>query len=181
MSRYISPDVRRDVFETYGFETGYGPCWCCQRTPLKLCDVDLGHIQAFSLGGPNTFENLRPICRACNNTGDKTENLLDRKMRTCEMHFIEQDQPYKGFTRRDFLELVKHNTRLPQDTLGTILEYVGRYANYNIRDEMYAEFQVQGYIKYTALKILGMHCEEQKRQLLEVQRAMANMSVNKQT
>jgi len=51
-----------------------GPCYCC-KTPLNLTGTwEAGHIVSHADGGPDTADNLRPICVSCNRSMG-TENM----------------------------------------------------------------------------------------------------------
>lgn len=49
--------LRAEVYERDGHQ-----CLQCGATE----DLTLDHIVPYSLGGPDTFENLRTLCRSCN-------------------------------------------------------------------------------------------------------------------
>ena len=54
-------------------------CPLCQKNIMQALDTDtwhMGHIQAWSKGGSDTLENIRPICIACNKSMG-SENLKD--------------------------------------------------------------------------------------------------------
>jgi hypothetical protein len=55
--RYIPQPIRRAVYERDGFE--------CQHCGANE-DLSLDHIHPYSLGGEDTAENLRVLCRSCN-------------------------------------------------------------------------------------------------------------------
>jgi hypothetical protein len=55
----IADSVRRAVFERDG-----SACLECGTTD----DLTLDHIHPWSKGGPDTFENLRVLCRSCNSS-----------------------------------------------------------------------------------------------------------------
>jgi hypothetical protein len=156
----IPKQLQDDIFDTFGFETGIGKCWCCGYSPLRRCDVFLGHIIAHKHGGAATFDNLRPICRNCNLLGDKTENAYERKLRfTDGMEYVDDDNPYKGMTRRDFLLFLQANIKLPPSYtyngwVKTIIEHCGQYANFQSRDMLYSDFQVTGQISQSAVILM---------------------------
>lgn len=188
MSRENIPEqIKADVFETFGFETGVGNCWCCGHGPLRRSDVFMGHIIAHKFGGPSTFDNLRPICRNCNLLGDKTENAYERKLRINDgMEFIDDEMPYKGMTRREFLTFINENIRLPpiytyNGSVKAIIEYCGQYRNFKARDLVYSDFQVTGYIAQSAISILQHIYEEQehekKKFQQDVSERLAGMSI----
>ena len=53
----IPQGVRQSVYERDGWS-----CVYCDSPD----DLTLDHIQPFSLGGPDTVENLQTLCRSCN-------------------------------------------------------------------------------------------------------------------
>lgn len=56
---HIPAEIRRAVFERDG-----NACLECSATD----DLTLDHIHPWSLGGPDTVENLRVLCRSCNSS-----------------------------------------------------------------------------------------------------------------
>lgn len=52
---YVDPDVNKE-----------SKCPCCCTEPITIKNHDIGHIVAFSRGGSDNFNNLRPICGHCN-------------------------------------------------------------------------------------------------------------------
>lgn len=54
---YIPPSVRRAVFARYG-----RACVRCGSNER----LEMDHILAYSKGGPDTVENLQPMCKTCN-------------------------------------------------------------------------------------------------------------------
>ncbi len=166
----IPEQVKNDVFETFGFETGVGNCWCCGYGPLRRSDVFMGHIEARKFGGGSTFYNLRPICRDCNLLGDKTENAYERKLRIHDgMEFVDEESPYKGMPRREFLLMIRENIRLPPSYIyggcvERIVEYCGQYKNFKARDLIYADIQDGGVISRSAIIILQQIWQEQQEE-----------------
>lgn len=55
----IPPELRQRVHDRDG--------WHCSKCGA-VDDLTLDHIVAWSLGGPDTFENLRTLCRPCNSS-----------------------------------------------------------------------------------------------------------------
>jgi hypothetical protein len=55
--RKIPDEVRRAVYERDGYV-----CLICSATD----DLTLDHIHPYSLGGADTYDNLRTLCRPCN-------------------------------------------------------------------------------------------------------------------
>ncbi len=54
-----------------------GNCYCC-GDGITNTTFECGHIVPITIGGPTTFENLKPICRSCNSDMG-TRNLEDYK------------------------------------------------------------------------------------------------------
>lgn len=50
-----------------GMTVGETLCLCCKFNTITQMNWECGHIVAESCGGSNDIENLRPICRHCNN------------------------------------------------------------------------------------------------------------------
>ena len=64
VGRQITPDLRTQVFETYGYR-----CLSCGSTDKLHVD----HVVPWSEGGPCELENLQPLCSPCNyRKGTKT-------------------------------------------------------------------------------------------------------------
>ena len=43
-------------------------CKCCNVNNIFFINFDCGHVISDKLGGTNTLNNLRSICRLCNNS-----------------------------------------------------------------------------------------------------------------
>jgi hypothetical protein len=73
--RSLPAAVRMAVWNRwFGFDKGVGQCKCCDRVIYQQ-DFECGHVVAHSRGGPDTVDNLRPICRTCNRSmGDRDFN-----------------------------------------------------------------------------------------------------------
>jgi hypothetical protein len=56
------------VWFNYIGETMNGKCTCCNVNNISFINFDCGHVISERLGGANTLNNLRPICRLCNNS-----------------------------------------------------------------------------------------------------------------
>lgn len=66
----ISTSTRANCWRRYvQTTTGHGQtlCFCCKMNTIDPYDWECGHIVAESQGGSNEIDNLRPICRHCNN------------------------------------------------------------------------------------------------------------------
>lgn len=70
----IPASVRHDVWDLY-FEKTAGECYCC-RCEISVRSWEAGHIKAAAMGGPDTVENLVPICSSCNKSMSTT-NMLE--------------------------------------------------------------------------------------------------------
>jgi hypothetical protein len=71
----IPKKVRTLVWNEYiGKKIGESACVCCNRTTIDKAEFQCGHIIARANGGPETVENLRPICAGCN-TAMGTQNM----------------------------------------------------------------------------------------------------------
>lgn len=58
--------IRNCVWVTYVGESNKYLCFCCNVEPITRANFECGHIQAKSKNGPDTIDNLRPICSLCN-------------------------------------------------------------------------------------------------------------------
>ena len=78
----IPKAVRRAVFTNYITTDDpnklFGQCFVGCGTVITIDDFEVGHIVPVCKGGNDTIENLRPICRACNQSMG-SQNLLDFK------------------------------------------------------------------------------------------------------
>ena len=62
----LSKKLRTMVWDQYiGKDFRQGPCYSCQ-TKIELTDFDCGHVIATKNGGSDEINNLRPLCRPCN-------------------------------------------------------------------------------------------------------------------
>lgn len=73
--RSIPKKIRDAVWDNqFGTTSREGSCYCC-KTPLNLTGPwEAGHIISHADGGPDTADNLRPICISCNRSMG-TENM----------------------------------------------------------------------------------------------------------
>ena len=55
-----------------GNEFGESRCYCCRVEKIKMNNFECGHVQSDANGGSVLVENLRPICKKCNQTMGKT-------------------------------------------------------------------------------------------------------------
>jgi len=63
-----------------GITVGETLCLCCKFNTITQMNWECGHIVADSCGGSNDIDNLRPICRHCNNDMG-IENMCEFAMR----------------------------------------------------------------------------------------------------
>lgn len=61
----ISTVLRRKVWYKY-YKDLSTKCPCCGITNIQIDDFDCGHIVSKKNGGETSIDNLRPICRSCN-------------------------------------------------------------------------------------------------------------------
>ena len=71
--------VKEEIWRRINGDKVNGTCFCCS-SPLTSFSFDAGHIISRSKGGPDTVDNLRPICSSCNSSMG-TQNLLDFKLK----------------------------------------------------------------------------------------------------
>ena len=65
--RTIPKSIREKVWYDYIPESQtFVLCPCCKNPNLTPFNFEAGHIQSRKNKGPNTAENLMPICRMCN-------------------------------------------------------------------------------------------------------------------
>lgn len=73
----VKQNIRKLVWIAYiGEKAGSGFCYCCGSTVITPFDFECGHVQARALGGPDTVDNLRPICGSCNRSMS-TMNMIE--------------------------------------------------------------------------------------------------------
>ena len=69
--------LRRTVWNTYiGEDIGSTECYVGCKTKITQLTFECGHVQAESMGGLLTLDNLRPICSSCNKSMG-TKNMHD--------------------------------------------------------------------------------------------------------
>jgi len=77
VSNTIKKAIRQLVWNRFiGATRGTGYCWCCNSTIITAFEFECGHVLARAEGGPDTVDNLRPICGLCNRSMG-TENMLE--------------------------------------------------------------------------------------------------------
>jgi 5-methylcytosine-specific restriction endonuclease McrA len=62
----IPKPLKNKLWKQYFDNCIKGNCYCCKEEIDALGNWEAGHILAAALGGPDTIENLRPICSTCN-------------------------------------------------------------------------------------------------------------------
>jgi 5-methylcytosine-specific restriction endonuclease McrA len=88
--KHMNKALRQLVWNRYiGAKCGMGYCWCCKCTVMTTFDFECGHVVAQSKGGPDTVENLRPICGVCNRSMG-TQNLIEFQKK----HGFDQQQTF---------------------------------------------------------------------------------------
>lgn len=73
----INPKFRMEIWSKRNGEVITGNCYVCQ-SPLTYNSFECGHIIPKCFNGPDTLENLEPICSQCNRSIG-TMNLYDYK------------------------------------------------------------------------------------------------------
>jgi hypothetical protein len=77
--RALPPSLRAAVWARYVGNYVEGRCWCCERSPINaITNVEYGHVIAFTRGGADSVDNLRPICASCNKSM-QTRDMLEYK------------------------------------------------------------------------------------------------------
>lgn len=77
----LSKVIRQLVWNKYiGEKNGLGTCWCCRNKTISAFEFEAGHVVPRAKGGPDTVENLRPICSLCNKSMG-TENMFEYQKR----------------------------------------------------------------------------------------------------
>lgn len=73
----IPADIRMQVWRNLYNTSLMGKCYTCCKE-LSYIDMECGHIVARALNGPDTVENLLPVCKTCNKDMG-VMNLLEYK------------------------------------------------------------------------------------------------------
>ncbi len=76
---HLPKDIQGRVWKQHFRDLGHGPCPVCEEE-IDVFQFQVGHIQARAKGGPDTLDNLLPICGPCNNAM-RTTNLFAYKAR----------------------------------------------------------------------------------------------------
>lgn len=65
----IPVTVRNSVWSHYmGPKKSTGMCFCCSSCVISQSNFIASHVQAESLGGRVTIQNLRPTCMSCSSS-----------------------------------------------------------------------------------------------------------------
>jgi len=62
----IPKSLKSKLWKQYFGNNLIGKCYCCGAELEGLASWEAGHILAAANGGPDTIENLRPVCSTCN-------------------------------------------------------------------------------------------------------------------
>lgn len=76
IKKRIPSTLRSSVWSSYFGRNMDGTCQCCKLKNITFENFDCGHIISERLGGSITLDNLKPICRLCNNSMG-TQNMND--------------------------------------------------------------------------------------------------------
>ena len=76
----LPSSLRYNVWITYLGIYNTGKCVCCNIQIVTMGNYHCGHINSSYNGGPDTIENLRPICTQCNLSmgTENMEKFMDR-------------------------------------------------------------------------------------------------------
>ncbi len=75
--KQIKQAIRKLVWFHYiGNKKATAYCMCCGVTKISVFEFECGHVIAKSKGGPDTVQNLRPICSLCNKSMGN-QNMLE--------------------------------------------------------------------------------------------------------
>ena len=76
----IPKKIRGETWTAHFNDSTKGGCYCCKKELNAFDDWHAGHIISRSNGGPDTANNLRPVCGSCNMSMG-TENMDEFKVR----------------------------------------------------------------------------------------------------
>jgi hypothetical protein len=69
----VPQSIRKQSWhQNIGESVGSSKCICCNINVISQMNFEAGHIQPKSKGGPNTLDNLIPICSECNRSMSDT-------------------------------------------------------------------------------------------------------------
>lgn len=75
--RKIDKNLRELIWSKWiGEDIARSKCLCCKSRMISQFDFVCGHVEAVVKGGDDSVDNLRPICKSCNN-GMKTMNMME--------------------------------------------------------------------------------------------------------
>ena len=74
----IPLSLKKSVWNHWmGMDVGEAKCPVCKVSTIYQMSFHCGHIVAKSNGGPNTVDNLKPICQSCNSSmGNQNMNAF---------------------------------------------------------------------------------------------------------
>lgn len=112
-NKVISKDLRDQILSSYNYS-----CKVCGCTNTKL---DLHHIIPRKQSGPNTLENLIPLCPSCHKKADLgPERLKDNNVKmTCLIP--------KYLIRRIKQHTIDYDTNITSVIINSLKEYVKKY------------------------------------------------------
>ena len=69
----VPQSIRKQSWhQNIGESVGLAKCICCNINDISQLNFEAGHIQPKSKGGPNTLDNVLPICGDCNRSMSDT-------------------------------------------------------------------------------------------------------------
>jgi len=99
----IPKNIKDQVWDHHiGKKKGNAKCFCCKKKEIRQSCFHAGHVVSVAEGGPTTVDNLRPICRSCNQSMG-TMNM-DVYIETYKPDAILKKQP-KKITKAEKIKL----------------------------------------------------------------------------
>ena len=92
ISKTIPLSLKKSVWNHWmGMDVGEAKCPVCKITTIYQMSFHCGHIVAKSNGGPNTVDNLKPICQSCNSSmGNQNMNAF---IHLCTTGMTSREEP----------------------------------------------------------------------------------------
>ena len=59
-----------------GKSNGVGKCYACEYNEIRSAHFECAHVIAVANDGPDTIENLRPVCGECNKSMEQLDGGL---------------------------------------------------------------------------------------------------------
>jgi hypothetical protein len=127
----ISAALKNRVWNEYVGETnGVGECFLGCGTKISKNHFECGHMVSKKNNGPNTCENLRPLCSLCNKSMS-SKNMVDfvneNDMTQCKLYNTEYYTEYKKQKKKKkkrkkikkqfYQSIVEENNKLKQDII----------------------------------------------------------------